>query len=82
MAFYAWTHFVLQQSDASDLSGSESEFEADPEDFEDVESSAGESDYSNASGSDDSGSDFGDGSESDEGMFCRLYLTGGTYLLA
>lgn len=58
------------QSDHSDLSGSESEFEADPEEFaassssEDINSEYG----SDGSGSADSGSDFGGGDdESDEG---------------
>lgn len=53
-------------SDQSDVESEESEFEADPEDFVDVESSDDGSAFSDASGS-DSGSDFGGGSDSDEG---------------
>jgi hypothetical protein len=58
------------QSDHSDESGSESEFEADPEELAASASSDDESDYddSDAGGSDESGSDFGGGDDdSDEG---------------
>ncbi|KAF8965271.1 FACT complex subunit SPT16 [Flammula alnicola] len=57
------------ESDHSDESGSESEFEADPEELEASASSDEESNYdgSDGSGSDESGSDFGGGDSSDEG---------------
>ncbi|KAF8201718.1 FACT complex subunit SPT16 [Pholiota molesta] len=55
------------ESDHSDESGSESEFEADPEELEVSSSSANESDaYSDDSGSDASGSDFGGGGDDDD----------------
>lgn len=60
------------QSDHSEASDSESEFEADEEELAEVASSDDASDFndSNASGSDDaSGSDFGGDDESDEGRF-------------
>jgi len=57
------------ESEHSDASESESEFEADPEEQAISLSSDEESAYDNsdASGSDESGSDFGGGDESDEG---------------
>ncbi|KAF5372890.1 hypothetical protein D9758_001715 [Tetrapyrgos nigripes] len=54
------------ESDVSNDSGSESEFEAESEDFEES-ASDNESEVSDANGSDESGSDFGDGSQSDSG---------------
>ena len=60
----------LLQGDQSDVSNSESDFEADPEDLVASSSSQEDSDYgSDGSGSDVSGSDFGGGDdESDEGL--------------
>lgn len=59
-----------KQSDHSDASDSESEFEADEEELAEIESSDDESAYGDSNGgSDDSGSDFGGGDdESDEGQ--------------
>ncbi|KAK7440234.1 FACT complex subunit spt16 [Stygiomarasmius scandens] len=54
------------ESDLSEESNSESEFEAESEGFEES-SSESESAFSDASGSDESGSDFGEGSDSDSG---------------
>lgn len=54
------------EDDASSGPDSESEFEADPDDFLEEESSDDKSDFSDASGS-ESGSDFGGGSDSDSG---------------
>ncbi|KAF9484717.1 FACT complex subunit SPT16 [Pholiota conissans] len=55
------------ESDHSDESGSESEFEADPEEFDASSSSDDASDaYSDDSGSDGSGSDFGGGGDDDD----------------
>jgi len=56
------------ESDHSEESGSESDFEADPEELVASSSSDEESDYddSDVSGSDASGSDFGGGDDSDE----------------
>ena len=67
---------ISVQSDHSEESGSESEFEADPEELVASSSSNEESDYddSDASGSDASGSDFGGGGDdSDEEGLCRLF---------
>ncbi|RDB21018.1 FACT complex subunit SPT16 [Hypsizygus marmoreus] len=56
------------ESDHSDESDSESEFEADEEDLVENESSDEASDYDDSdAGSDESGSDFGGDDESDEG---------------
>ncbi|PPQ86867.1 hypothetical protein CVT25_012586 [Psilocybe cyanescens] len=57
------------ESENSDASDTESDFEADPEELAASYSSDDESDYgdSDASGSDESGSDFGGGDDSDEG---------------
>lgn len=54
------------QSDNSESEGSESDFRAESDVFEESESDDG-SDFSDASGSDDSGSDFGEGSDDDSG---------------
>ena len=65
----------ILQSDHSDESGSESEFEADPEELAVSASSDEESDYgdSDAGGSDESGSDFGGGDDdSDEGSYKKF----------
>ena len=56
------------QSDHSDDSESESEFEADEDDFS-VESSDDASDFDDSAGSDESGSDFGGDGESDGKFF-------------
>lgn len=63
------------QSDHSDGSEEESEFEADSDELLAVESSDDESAYGDSDGgSDESGSDFGGGGsdESDEGLTCLL----------
>ncbi|KAF8228962.1 FACT complex subunit SPT16 [Tricholoma matsutake] len=52
-------------SDHSDGSDSESEFEADEDDFDEAESSDDASDFDDSAGSDESGSDFGGDGESD-----------------
>lgn len=68
---YSGFQLILSQGDQSDLSNSESDFEADPEELAAGPSSDDESDYgSDGSGSDVSGSDFGGGDddESDEGL--------------
>ena len=67
---YIWSLLNLLQGDQSDVSNSESDFEADPEDLVVSSSSQEDSDYgSDGSGSDVSGSDFGGGDdESDEGL--------------
>lgn len=67
---YIWSLLNLLQGDQSDVSNSESDFEADPEDLVASSSSQEDSDYgSDGSGSDVSGSDFGGGDdESDEGL--------------
>ena len=67
---YIWSLLNLLQGDQSDVSNSESDFEADPEDLVASSSSHEDSDYgSDGSGSDVSGSDFGGGDdESDEGL--------------
>ncbi|KIK63712.1 hypothetical protein GYMLUDRAFT_162320 [Collybiopsis luxurians FD-317 M1] len=54
----------VAESDQSDASDSESEFEAESEDFEESSENEDDSAFSEASGSED-GSDFGSGSESD-----------------
>jgi nucleosome binding factor SPN SPT16 subunit len=56
------------QSDHSDNSESESEFEADEDDFA-ADSSDDESDFAVSAGSDESGSDFGDDGDSDGRSF-------------
>ncbi|KAF8078147.1 FACT complex subunit SPT16 [Lyophyllum atratum] len=53
------------ESDRSDNSDSESEFEADQEDLVEVESSDEESDYDDSDAGSDSGDDFGDDDESE-----------------
>ncbi|KAJ7074321.1 FACT complex subunit SPT16 [Mycena amicta] len=54
-------------SDRSDGSDTESEFEADSEELKEVESTDDESEYGDAGGSDESGSDFGGGSDGSDG---------------
>lgn len=76
--FIAFKHDYLRstQSDHSDGSESESEFEADSEELQAVESSDDESAYGDSNGgSDESGSDFGGGGsdESDEGLCSSLW---------
>jgi nucleosome binding factor SPN SPT16 subunit len=61
-----WPHSdVCFQSDHSDDSDSESEFEADEDDFAEAESSDDASVFDDSAGSDESGSDFGGDGESD-----------------
>jgi nucleosome binding factor SPN SPT16 subunit len=68
-----WVTYRVLQSDNSDGSESESEFEADSDEMLAVESSDDESAYGSDGGSDESGSDFGGGGSDDsEGWFQRL----------
>lgn len=65
-----WSRFdICYQSDHSDGSNSESEFEADGDDFDEAESSDDASDFADSAGSDESGSDFGSDGESEGRTF-------------
>jgi nucleosome binding factor SPN SPT16 subunit len=63
---------ICYQSDHSDDSNSESEFEADADDFDEAESSDDTSDFADSAGSDESGSDFGSDGESEGEAFFSL----------
>jgi len=71
---------LRHQSDHSDDSDSESEFEADEDDLAEAESSDDASDYDDSVGSDESGSDFG-GDESDGRFISLKQLDLGTQIL-